>query len=268
MKVANKVIILNEYAYTSSISDTPIPYRQIRKAIIGLQALQNGTTAPTLSSFLAELSEIQFSAKKNYFNGISVDGEDLLALNVMMLGHVPEYVVSAGDNQVIYCAPLYVPLGINTNVTPSFHLNHTDNTTTDTHKVTLGLELGVGTEYTYLKKNDTADTAGTEVDMSQSGKRLKALLIYATTVPSTSNTQRSIKELKVIVNKQEAYHYNWFELSKGLAPVDAVDDSTLGAILDNYRIIMFANPIPAEDLTIWTKSDTATDTIEFIGVYV
>ena len=266
--MVNRIILLNEYEYSASIPDTPIPYRQIRKAVIGLQALQNGTTAPTILGFLQELSEIQFSAKKNYFNGIKIDGEDLFAINVMLLGHVPEIVKPNGNDQAIYVAPIYVPLGINTDITPSYHFFHSDDTKTDTHKITLGIDLGVGEEYEYYKKNDTADTIGTEVDMSQVGKRLKALLVYATTIPTTSGFGRSIKELKIIVNKQEAYHYNWFELSRGLAPINALVNADVGGILDNYRIITFTQPIPANDLTVWTKSDSATDTIEFLGVYV
>ena len=267
--MATKVIILNEQSFTSSINDTPLPYRQIRKMIFGLSALQNGSTAPTQEELLAELSEIQVSHSENVFDGLSFDGVDLLALNLMLLGHVPEFVTPAGDNQAMVIAPLYLPLNLNAHVTPSYHLLFSDNTKIDTEKITLGLELGVGTPaYKYKKKNDTADTVGTEIDMSVKGKRLRALMMYATTIPSTSNHQRSIKELKIIVNKVEQYHYNWYELGKGLAPVNAVENTQLGAILDNYRILIFGNPLPADDLTVWSKSDTATDTIEYIGVYV
>jgi len=188
------------------------------------------------------------------------------------VGKMPEIVTPGGDNE--YCSisgltlPLNIP-GLAEGITPSYHVNFTNNSKTDEEKLVVGIEHGVpiGNKYHYTKKNDTADTAGTEVDMSSPNRRLVALLLYATTIPSTSNLNRSIKEVKIIVGGKEHYHFNWFELGQGYMPKNAVDDTTLGTVLDNYRIILFPEGIPASALTVWTKSATATDTLELIGIY-
>ena len=267
--MATKIMIKNEASFTASITDSPLPYKNVRNMILGLSFLQNGTTAPTWQEILGEISEIQIKHKEYIFNGLAFGGEDLLALNLMMLGNVPEFVTPAGDNQAGFIGGLVIPLNYKTTVLPTYSIGFSDNTKLDTEKITVGLELGAGSPaYTYAKKSDTANTVGTTCDISLKGKRLKALMIKATTIPSTSNHNRSVKELKIFVNTIEQYHFNWFELGKGLAPVNAVENTTLGAILDNWRILIFASPIGAENLEVWTKSATATDAIYFIGIYV
>lgn len=267
-----KTILRNEVTFTASLTDAPIPYSNIASALIGLYGLQAGATAPSLTEILQELSEIGIKDTDEVLDGLAIDGEDLLAITTMFCGVMPEVIQSGGDNEALCLSPLVLPLnlrGLAEGVVPSYHLNFTDNAKLDTEKLIFGIEHGVpiGKRYHYSKKNDTADTTGTDVDLSKKGKLLKALLLFATTIPTTTNSQRSIKELKILIGGKEHYHFNWFELGKGRYPKNAVDDTYMGISLDNYRILIFPKGLPADNLTVWTKSDTATDTIEFLPIY-
>jgi hypothetical protein len=101
--------------------------------------------------------------------------------------------------------------------------------------------------------------------MSKAGRKLIGLLIYNTTIPTTSAYDATVGELKVLVKRSEVMHKHFNEM----ALLNEVDDATMYAIVKNYRYIDFSNdPIPADDLKVAVKSlASATDAFRIVGVY-
>lgn len=265
-----KTILRNEVAFTASLPDAPMPYSDISAMIIGMKMA--GTC--TLVQLLTTLSELGIKDSDEVLDGLSIDGADLLAISCLFAGITPEE-MGPGVNSAsrLYLGPLVLPLnlpGLAQGIVPSYHINQTAQGSCETETIVVGIEHGIsiGKRFHYSKKNDTASTTGTELDMSKPNKNMVALLMYATTIPTLASVTRSIKEIKVLIAGKEEYHFNWYELGYGKSMKTTFDDVHFGVELDNYRIIIFPEGgIPANALTVWTVSDTATDTIEFIGIY-
>jgi len=261
-----------EVSFTASIGDEPCPYANVSHMRIGLLGAQTGTTAPTLATIVQKLSEIQYIDTEAMFQGNSIDGEDLLAISCMFVGATPEIIIPAGDTQTLSVGNIVVPLnsgGTALGVTPSTHFLRGTVATWTSEKLTVELEhdVAIGEKYRYVKKTDTAETTGASTDMSVTGKKLKALLVYATTIPSTTNNQRSVQFLEFLVGGSKKYEFSWLTMGKGRYTGNAKDDTTLGTVLDNFRIVTFPQGLDANNLTVVAYSDTATDTIEYIGIY-
>jgi len=268
-----KTILRNEVTFTTNLPSAPIPFSDLSAMILALKCEQDNGDATTLTIMLSLLHQLGISDKDLVLDGLPIDGEDLMVISTHFAGVQPEMVVAGGSAQFGFIGPIVLPLnmkGMAEGQVPSYHVDCAMHDYTDEETLTVGIEHGVpiGKRFHYTKKNDTADVAGTELNMSKPGKKMVALLMYATTKPTTANIQRSIKEIKILVNGKEDFHFNWFELDHGKCPKNLIDDLIIGPIIAHWRIIIFpGDGIPSDNLVVWTKSDTATNLIEFIGIY-
>jgi len=241
--------------------------------ILGLVYTTTVAQVGTLPLMLATLTELGIKDSDEVLDGVAVTGADIFAISTMFAGIIPEMVVGGAGGNLGFVAPLVVPLnlpGMAQGIVPSYHIHMTSAAELESEEITVGVEHGIpiGKRFHYSKKNDTGDTTGTEMDMSKPNKNMVALLMHATTVPTTANVNRDIKEIKIIIAGKEEYHFNWFELGHGKCPQDLLDDTVSGPILDNWRIIIFPHGgIPAGNLVAWTVSAVATTEITFIGIY-
>jgi hypothetical protein len=101
--------ITNRKAFTADTDDLDFVADQpAAELVVGLDFLQNGTTAPTLAQALGALSRLRVKLGGSPI--IEMSPEELFALQYYFLDLIPYYVLPAGDNQTGFIGSLVVPL--------------------------------------------------------------------------------------------------------------------------------------------------------------
>lgn len=261
-------VLKNRATYTSSTESIKVTVNNLKEIMFGLQYLQNGATAPTLATILTHTNTVKIIVQGEVVSLIRFD--DLWALNKFM-GYYPFHLVPAGDNQYGCLFGVHVPVELTTDKDIYLELAYTGLATVDNEKLSLSAVYG-DKPYSpnplcmrYITGNTA--TSFSEFDMSVAGKKLVALLIWNTTIPVVgTSADMTVGELKLLVKREEKFHMQGDDMVT--APVDTEDVLALG-VLDNYRYIDLAeDPVPADDLKVAVKSQSAaTDAFRIIGVY-
>jgi hypothetical protein len=254
-------------SYTTSTESIKVVAQNIDFIRIGLHFQQNGTTAPTLANVLAHTSDIKLTVGGEVQDLVRL--QDLFVYDLGVLLVKPEYALPAGDSQYGRLTNIVLPVKLTTDKEVYLELTYVGQATMKNEKLTIGVEYGDvpfpprPIAFQYISGNTSPSFV--EFDMSKAGRKLIGLLIYNTTIPTTSAYDATVGELKVLVKRSEVMHKHFNEM----ALLNEVDDASMYAIVKNYRYIDLSNdPIPADDLKVAVKSlVSATDAFRIVGVY-
>lgn len=255
-----KRLIRDEVSFTTDTDDILIDQpRYIDSFDIALDYLQNGTTAPTLADALGIIESVQVKLGGRIITELS--GTDLLALNALMLGREIKYIVPAGDNQAGTIEGLRLPVWLTpSELSLAIRFNKGSVATIDTEQLTFSvLEADEPLRDRHLEMPrfsftpPSTGTFNTALDTSFAGD-LIGLLVYSTTIPTTTNDNASVAKLRLKVDGDIVYEGNWLEMS---ADTTYPGDSTLKGIVDNYVFLDFRRqPYPAgSSIAVDVESD-------------
>jgi len=258
--VVYKRLLKTREAFTTDTDDILIVQPRYLYAFdIGLECLQNGTTAPTLSEIAGIINKVQVKLSGKIITEVS--GVDLLAFNCLVLGKEPLYTISANDNEYNYLHGLKLPVSLPTGEhVLSIRFLYGSATTRDNEKLTLATE-----EYetaieekryeipTFSWTPPSTGSFNTALDTTFAGD-VEGFLIYSTTIPTTTSNTATVRELRLVLNGEIAYEGTIDDLRSDAAyPAD----ETLRSICDNYIFLDFRkSPIPSGTrIEVQIKSD-------------
>ena len=255
-----KRLIRNRVSFTTDTDDILIVQpRYIHSFDIGLEMLQNGATAPSLSDMLSVLNKVQVKLTGRTVTEMS--GQDILAYNVLVDGREPLYLVPANDNELGVISGLRIPVTLPTGVgTLSVRFLHTSVSTIDTEKLTLAtleseevLEEGHYEVPTFDFTPPSTGAFNTALDSSFGG-RVIGFLIYSTTIPTQTSDVATVREVRILLGGEIAFEGNIQDLR---ADARYPADATLRSITDNYIFLDFRkSPIPPDTrIELQIKSD-------------
>ncbi len=262
--VVYKRLIRNRVAFTEDTDDILIVQpRYIHAIDVGLEVLQNGATAPSLSDILSVINKVQVKLSGRITTEMS--GQDLLAYNVLVDGREPLYLVPANDNELGYVSGLRIPMALPTGEhVLAIRFLHTSVATVDTEKLTMAtLEYPEAIErahYEIPTFSFTPPSTGafnTAVDTTYGGA-LHGFLIYSPTIPTATSDTATVREVRVYVDGEMTFEGTIHDLrSEARYPADA----TLRSITDNYIYIDFSKaPIEAgRRIELQIKSDDTNE---------
>jgi hypothetical protein len=260
-------LLKNRASYTTSTESIRVVAQNIDCLKIGLAYDQNGATPPTLATLLTHTGDIKLTVGGEVEDLVKF--QDLYVLNVLW-HREPMYLITAGDNQHGMLNDVMLPVKLTTDKQVYVELAYSGLATVDTEKLTLAVIYGDKAfgarpiSFQYITGNTATSFA--EYDMSKAGRRLVGLLIYNTTIPTTSTFDATIGELKILVKRSEVAHIHFENMDCiSVQP----EDTTQCGIVDNYRYIDLSDePIPADDLKVAVKDiASATDAFRIVGVY-
>lgn len=265
-------LIENEATFTSDTDFIDLEANNVKGVFIGQHFLAV-TDAPTLTEVLASIAGIKVYEGAELFSEILF--KDLAALNMLYLGHQIGIELTDGtDNDQGYVGSVVLPLRKTSKKDMKIWLEHgAQSAALDNNKIILGVHsvespLGRGIALGYVSSSATANFKAH--DLSRSGWNVIALLLFGTTVieSGATDTSRTLAELKVKVNKVLVGHYNWSELDESIGvrlSQDTPDD--WWDYLEHYKMIIFDEPLPADEFKVEVKGDSATDAFRIVAVY-
>jgi len=218
--------IAQDVTESDGVKTYDLEIRPTSHLVIAIKCLNNGTnTKATLAQILGALEKIEvlrFGASI-----VSISGLDLFALNCILLGKTPwmENVINTDD--AVRCLPLIVPFGRRLyNPAECF-----PQTTAGELQLQLTIDIAdtgydgyisqieqvelVGAKPTkflkYMTKNYTPSATGeAEVDLPR-GNVYAGILLWGTTVPTTTAWTTTIDKLRLLINNEEHFYgtTNW-----------------------------------------------------------
>jgi hypothetical protein len=264
-------LLRNWVSFTTSLAEDGIETEQVVAGLhLGLGFVQDGATAPTLATMLGSLDFVTINASGMPPSRIL--GEDIYALDNLWFGKRPIHVIPAGDNQTGGVLGLYVPVWANAKERRvSYSIGRTDITTTDGETISVLAELTENQDPAgqYILETIEYTPASTGASLKAASKKLdgdlEGILLFGTTIPTTTNMNASIKEITIKLPGGKEYEAEWSTLGAMGSAGSIADASIPEGILDNYRVIDFRNePVPAgETIEIFTKADAA-DACRFV----
>jgi len=262
-------ILLNRESYTASPASQKVNVTNLDRLEFGIDFLEAGATPPTLAQLIAHTTDIKLTVGGEIETLVRID--DLYALNYILYGHKPFYLLPTADNEIGMLNDLWLPVELTTDLSMTVDLTYAGHATIDTEKIVL-VAKHRDKPYPHRPLSLTYVTVATatslkEIDFEKSGRSLEGLLIFNTTIPTVSAYDATVGELKILLKRKEIYHTH-FNTMKGILNHD-VEDTAIGAILDNYAYCDFRDdPIPADDLKLAIKSiSSATDNARLIGLF-
>jgi len=250
--VVKRRLLRDEVSFTADTDDILIVNpRYIDSINIGLDLLQNGATSPTLATMLDTLDTIQVKLGGRIITELT--GEELFALNNLWLGKSIISVVPTADNESGSIQGLSIPLWLSpTEESLAIRFAYGTVATTDNEQLTFSVREAdepIKPAHVEIKRFEfTPPSTGaynTALETTFTGD-LIGLMIYSTTIPTTTNDNASAAKVRILVDGDLAWEGNWLEM-KADAKRGAYDgDSTNRAILDNYVWLDFEDqPIKA-----------------------
>jgi len=258
--VVYKRLIRNRVSFTEDTDDILIVQpRYIYAFDIGLECLQNGATAPTLSEIAGIIDKMQVKLSGKIVTEVS--GADLLALNCLYLGKEPLYLVPANDNELGYISGLRLPISLPAGEhVLSVRFTYGSAATRDTEKLTLAtveyetaIEEGHIEIPSYAYTPPSTGSFNTALSSTFHGA-VEGFLIYSTTIPTATSDVATVREVRIKVEGDIKYEGTIHDI-RADAPYPA--DSTLRSITDNYLFLDFSKaPIePGAKVELEIKSD-------------
>lgn len=270
-------IVYDAQVFTSTPPEQKVNFPNLIKASLGYEFLGTGTTASTVATVIATITEVK--VKVGGETVTTIRGDDLFALNYVerirrILGEKPQYLMSTTADNTNGFLKIGVPLGITSDkdvyIQPTFNAAPAN---TDNGTLTITADYGdlpikePPFRLTYISQNTQAGPGFASYDFNNSGHKLIGLLIFSTTVaPGSSVKDASAGYVKLVQNTHDKIIKNWFNME---SPESYIENTVLQAILTKYRYIdLWDDPIPADQLKIQVHSiATATDACRFIGIF-
>jgi len=236
--------ILDRETFTSDTDTKRVFFEGVCDHIaLSLRNVQDGATAPTLADHLSVVSRIEIKQ-----NGVMIGDyslADIVAFNALAYGNDITYVVGAGDNEEGFLDDVQLPILANSaNGDLTIKLENTDNSDTDAETLSLIAKYRrprVGDRtLRILTHNYTAPATGSLLkafDHNLSGA-LMYMLVFSTTVPSTSGFTTSADYLEILYNGSRYVYEGWGTIGSE-SQSRLTGDTSLDGVLDNYKLFNF-----------------------------
>lgn len=271
----NSKILKNRTAFSADTEDIPVSANNIEAFLLGIDLASGAGGAMTLATQLAVINEVK----------ITVGGEivslmkfiDLFMLqfsaypNIMKFESIPYYLVTGAASNYGNIGGVILPLKVTTD--KQSYIKATFATQTNLASANISITALYGDKPQSGKPisikyvgDTTVSGVFKEVDMSQAGRQLKGLLIYATTIPVTASAPTcTVGELKILSKRVEKMHVNWFNLPA----LEVEKDSGIGALASNFRYLDLSDDtIPADELKVGvTALGALSDAFRLVGIY-
>jgi hypothetical protein len=261
-------LILDEVAFMSDVNPMDLPSGPLESLLIGM----NGQTSTT-ASVKAVTGMASISLLRIFLNGLKteISGLDLVAYNLLAQSNVPLTVNSGTSaNNPWSIMGLCLPLNIPSNVKAQIQVVYVAQTNNQLGKICIfGTKRAnlpgpfVGLQRKPITPTVTA-SYGNRLNISMAGAKITGLLLWSTTIPTTTAVTTSLHKLRLIVKGAILNEYNWFCMGPNQNAQPG--DSDLNGLIDNYRFIPFAEPIDASDVIADIYADD-TNACVVIPVY-
>jgi hypothetical protein len=271
-------LIYNEEGFTSSKDlENLTAGRYVDRLTISLKGEMtagSAVTPATMSNLLNPLEVRLLGSPVIYLRG-----SDIWALNVLVLKKNPLTIVAgnATDNRTRIMGlevPIQQPARGAGELT--IKANRVAVSGVDTETITIAeitSDTALAPEYYHLVEIPVTTASSTGwgnfIDLPQPG-RLMGILLYSTTIPTTTSDTATISEVMVVVNGSRAYHRRWLEIKADAATHDTLASPADASFIDNYAYIDFSkDPIPADaEVRLDINAGVASEAIRVIPVYL
>jgi len=261
-------LILDEAAFTADINPTDLPAGPIDSLMIGILGQTTAAASITGVTLLKTISLLRI-----FSDGLKTElsGADLLALNCLYLGNIPNKVNSgAVATNPAVMEGLILPLNLPAAKKGQIQVVYVAQTNVGSGKLAIfasHLERLAGPLIGIQRKPMTPTVTaayGNKLDLSMEGAKLLALLIYSTTIPITTSVNTSAHKIRIKAKGVAQLEFNWHSL--GPQSEMKTGDSDIDGEIDNYRLIKFDEPLPADDVKADVFADD-TNLVVLIPVY-
>jgi hypothetical protein len=242
-----KNLVKDESVFTSSTDDVVVDKdKYIEGFTLAYKAVQPASSMSTINAFLDLVNP--FEVKVGGKAIIQIGGKDLYALNNLWLGKRALHIGTEGANEITRICGLYAPF----NLKPG-----TEQVSVKATRVavgTMGTEtLSISQEqcsvdtgapnFNYTAYSHTPPSTGAynrALDTSPTGDII-GMLVFSTTVPTTSASTISCNKLQIRAKEIQCYNANWFEMQADSAAGSYSGTAIPEGIIDNYAWLDFSN---------------------------
>jgi len=266
--VKSAQLVLDEVAFTADINPTDLPTGPIADLLIGMRAATTAAAAITGVTVLYTISALRI-----FSDGLKteISGRELLALNCLFLAEVPKKTNSGAAATNPACMEgLKLPLNLPGGKRAQIQVVYVAQTNVGSgviavHATKLDRLPG---PFTGVQRRPITPTVtgafGNKMSLSMAGAKLKGLLVFSTTIPTTTAVTTSAHRIRLIVDGAFHSEYNWRNIPDQKEMVTG--DTDIDTALANYRLILFEEPIPAGDLIADIFADD-TNPVVLIAIY-
>jgi hypothetical protein len=266
--VKGSKLVMDEVSFLTDINPTDLPSGPISNLTLGMRGTTSTTAAVQGTTGLASISLLRI-----LLNGIKTEmsGTDLLAFNCLVLNKVPKNVASGATKENTWSIMgLILPINIPAGAKAQVNFVWVTQTNVSTPYIALYAEslANLPGPLTGIQRRPLTPTTtasfGNTVRLSQAGAKIVGLLCYSTTIPTTTALTTSLHKLRLYVSGSLIYEVNWFNMPPGEQLVTG--ETTIDALIDNYRYIPFEEPLDASDVLADVYADD-TSAVVLIPIY-
>jgi len=266
--VKSSQLVLDEVAFTADINPTDLPTGPIADLLLGMTGATTAAAAITGVTLLKTISLLRI-----FSDGLKTElsGSELLALNTLYLGIVPKKTNSGAVAANPACMEgLNLPLNLPSGRKAQIQVVYVAQTNVGSGVIAVHatkLERLPGA-FTGIQRRPITPTVtgafGNKMSLSMAGAKLKALLVFSTTIPTTTAKLVSAHKIRLIVKGDFHSEYNW----RGMGPNKEMvtGDTDIDAEIAKYRLIPLEEPIDASDVIADVYADD-TNAVVLIPVY-
>jgi len=266
--VKSAQLVLDEVAFTADVNPTDLPTGPIADLLIGMTGATTAAAAITGVTLLKTISLLRI-----FSDGLKTElsGSELLALNALYLGVIPKKTNSGAVATNPACMEgLNLPLNLPSGKKAQIQVVYVAQTNVGSgviavHATKLGTLPG---PFTGVQRRPITPTVtgafGNKMSLSMAGAKLKALLVFSTTTPTTTAKLVSAHRIRLIVDGAFHSEYNWRNMGPQKEMVTG--DTDIDAEIAKFRLLTFEEPIPAGDVVADVFADD-TQPVVLIPVY-
>jgi len=266
--VKSSQLVLDEVAFTQDINPTDLPSGPISELLVGMRGQTTAAASVTGITLLTSLNLLRI-----FSDGLKTElsGIELLAYNVLALGNVPVKVNSgAAATNPCSLENLLLPMNLPSGKKAQVQCVYAAQTNLGSGVMAIhasSLERLPG-PFTGLQRKPITPTVtaayGNKLDISMSGAKIAGLLLYSTTIPTTTAVTTSLHKLRILIGGKVHSEYNWRNL--GQVGHQRTGDADIDGAIDNYKFIPMEEPLPADDVKVDIFADD-TNACVVIPVY-
>jgi len=261
-------LVLDEVAFTADINPTDLPTGPLVNLLVGMTGATTAAAAITGVTLLKTISLLRI-----FSDGLKTElsGSELLALNTLYLGIVPKKTNSGAVATNPACMEgLDLPLNLPSGKKAQIQVVYVAQTNVGSgviavHATRLDRLPG---PFTGVQRRPITPTVtgafGNKMSLSMAGANIKALLIFSTTIPTTTAKLVSCHKIRLIVGGAFHSEYNWRNMGPNKEMVTG--DTDIDGEIAKYRILTFEEPIPAADVIADIYADD-TQPVVLIPIY-
>jgi len=266
--VKTSQLVLDEVAFTADINPTDLPTGPLSELAVGIRAATTAAASITGTIVLRTISLFRL-----FSDGLKteISGRELLALNCLLLSNVPKKVNSgATATNPAVLQGLKLPFNLPSGKKGQVQVVYVAQTNVGSGVIAVYAEkLGTlpGPLTGVQRKPVTPSVTGAygnRVDLSMANAKIKAILCFSTTIPTTTAVTTSCHKVRLIVDGSIHSEYSWMNM--GPNKELTTGDTDIDGEIANFRLITLEEPIPAGDVKadIWADD---TNPVVLIPVY-